>query len=202
MRRKGWEELYWAWSYETWISQWSYRKLNRILWKYTVLLKARGSSVYRRVPLVGLGMAIVNYPCWEAGPGGTEGAQEASLRLEEGEEGEFSFVLLWLWMPLILDFLKIILFFYGCAGSSLLWGLFSSCSKQGLPFSCCARASHCGDFFCGAQVLGPVGFMQALVVMHGFSCFSACEIFSDQGSWNHVQAPESLSSEVKWWLKS
>ena len=30
--------------------------------------------------------------------------------------------------------------------------------------------------------LGPVGFMQALVVMHGFSCFSACEIFSDQGS--------------------
>lgn len=36
---------------------------------------------------------------------GTEGAQEASLRLEEGEAGEFSsFVLLWMCMPLILNF--------------------------------------------------------------------------------------------------
>lgn len=43
--------------------------------------------------------------------------------------------------------------FFGCAGSSLLRGLSSSCIRQELLPSC--RASHCGGFSCGeAQALG------------------------------------------------
>ena len=41
-------------------------------------------------------------------------------------------------------FLK--LFIFGCAGSSLLHGLFSSRGKQGLLSSCGVWASHCGGF--------------------------------------------------------
>ena len=33
---------------------------------------------------------------------------------------------------------------FGCAGSLLLHGLFSSCGKQGLLSSCDAQVSHCG----------------------------------------------------------
>ena len=44
----------------------------------------------------------------------------------------------------------IILFIYGCAKSSLLHGLFSSCGLQ---------ASYCNSFSCcGAQALGRVRF--------------------------------------------
>ena len=54
------------------------------------------------------------------------------------------------------NYFTIILFMYsfifGCAGSLLLCGLFSSCSEQGLVSSCGARASHCSGFSChGAQ---------------------------------------------------
>ena len=46
------------------------------------------------------------------------------------------------------------LFIFGCAGSSLLHGLFSSCSEQELLSSCSARASHCdGLCCCGTQAL-------------------------------------------------
>ena len=60
-------------------------------------------------------------------------------------------------------YLKIILFMYsfifGCAGSLLLCGLFSSCSKQGLVSSCGLQTSHCSGFSCcGAQALGRTGF--------------------------------------------
>ena len=51
------------------------------------------------------------------------------------------------------------LFIFGCAGSSLLCGLFPSCREQGLRSNCSARASHCGGFSCcRAQALGRVGF--------------------------------------------
>ena len=47
--------------------------------------------------------------------------------------------------------LKNFLFIFGCAGSSLLPGLFSSCAEQGLPSSYgAAQASHCG----GSLVVG------------------------------------------------
>ena len=36
------------------------------------------------------------------------------------------------------------MFIFGCAGSLLLCGLFSSCLKWELLSSCRARASHCG----------------------------------------------------------
>ena len=58
---------------------------------------------------------------------------------------------------LFVDFWFIFIFFNnfiyvfnGRAGSSLLHGLFPSCSKQGLPSSCGARASHCSGFSSGA----------------------------------------------------
>ena len=44
--------------------------------------------------------------------------------------------------------------YFGCAGSLLQCGLFSSCGDQGLLSSCSALASHCGSFSCcGAQTL-------------------------------------------------
>ena len=49
--------------------------------------------------------------------------------------------------------------YFGHAGSSLLCGLFSRYSKQGLLSSGSVQASHCGGFSCGrAQALGHMGF--------------------------------------------
>ena len=53
---------------------------------------------------------------------------------------------------------KIIYLFIGCAGSLLLQGLFSSCSKWGLFSSCGVQLSHCSDFsYCGIWTLECVG---------------------------------------------
>ena len=50
-------------------------------------------------------------------------------------------------------------FTFGCARSSLLQGLFSSCGKQELLSSCGAQAAHCGGLSCcGAQVLECTSF--------------------------------------------
>ena len=46
------------------------------------------------------------------------------------------------------------LFINGCAGSSLLCGLFSSCGQWGLLSSCSVQASRCG----GAEAPGRTGF--------------------------------------------
>ena len=44
------------------------------------------------------------------------------------------------------------LFIFGCAGSSLLWGLFSSCAERGLLFSYGGWATHCvASSICRAQ---------------------------------------------------
>ena len=54
-------------------------------------------------------------------------------------------------MPFFINYLLI----FGFAGSSLLHGLFSSCSKRGLLSSCNAWASHCSGFcYCGARAPG------------------------------------------------
>ena len=45
-------------------------------------------------------------------------------------------------------------FIFGCAGLSLLHGVFSSCRWQGLILSCSARACHCGFSCCGPWALG------------------------------------------------
>ena len=55
------------------------------------------------------------------------------------------------------NFYLFVYFIFGCAGSSLLWELFSSCSKWGLLSSGNVQA-YCCDFSCGAQALGHVGF--------------------------------------------
>ena len=52
---------------------------------------------------------------------------------------------------------------FGCAVSSLLCGLFSSCGEQGLLSSCRVWASHCSDFSCcRARALGCVDFSSGL----------------------------------------
>ena len=56
----------------------------------------------------------------------------------------------------------IYLFTFGCIGSSLLCGLFSSCDEQGLLSSCGAWASHCNGFFCGAWAIGHTSFSSYL----------------------------------------
>ena len=49
-------------------------------------------------------------------------------------------------------------FFFDSAGSSLLPGLFSSCSELGLISSYSVQASHCsGLSYCRTQALGHVG---------------------------------------------
>ena len=88
-------------------------------------------------------------------------------------------------------------FIFGCAGSSSLCGLFSSCDDLGLPSPCGSPTSHCGGFSCsGAWTLGCTGFWlrgvgsvvwlqgsrtQAQLLWCGLSCSSACGIFPDQG---------------------
>ena len=78
----------------------------------------------------------------------------------------------------------IILFIFGCAGSSLLCGLFSSCSKWGLLSSRSLWASHCGgSSCCGEPALGHKGFRScsawalehsSVVVAWGLRCSVAC----------------------------
>ena len=47
--------------------------------------------------------------------------------------------------------IHIYIYIFGCAGSLMLHGFFSSCGERG-PLSSCARASHCSGFSCcGAQ---------------------------------------------------
>ena len=58
-----------------------------------------------------------------------------------------------------------------CAGSLVLLRLFSSCA---------AGASHLGGFLCCGERLSSV--QAPVVVEHGLSCSSVCEIFPDQGS--------------------
>ena len=91
------------------------------------------------------------------------------------------------------------LFIFGCAGSSLLQRLFSSCGKWGLLssfsaqaslwcFSCCwAQAPGCTSFsscdMWAQQLQLPGSRVQSWVVVHGLSCSVAGGIFSGQG-WN------------------
>ena len=74
------------------------------------------------------------------------------------------------------DFIYLLIF--GCAGSLLLCGLFSSCGEQGLLSSCSTRASHCSGFSCcGAQALQCAG---SVTVAHGLRCSMVCGIFLEQ----------------------
>ena len=72
---------------------------------------------------------------------------------------------------------KSYLFIFGCAGSSLLCGLFSGCRAWGL-LSCFCAAYPCG----GCSVWEPETLgSRAAVVVNGLSCSMARGIFPDQG---------------------
>ena len=88
-----------------------------------------------------------------------------------------------------------LLFIYvGCAGSSLLHGIFSSCGHWGLLSSCGVQASLWGGFSCGVQALECTSFSScrtwasqtletgSTVVAQGLTCSKAYGIFLDQGS--------------------
>ena len=100
----------------------------------------------------------------------------------------------------VLSYLKIIylfteLFVFGCAGSSLMHGLSSSCSECGLLSICAVWASHCGGFWCcGALGLGTRASVVvapglssvvpglwstgSVVVVHRLSCSMACGVLA------------------------
>ena len=59
---------------------------------------------------------------------------------------------------------------FGCAGSSLLLRLLSSCGEQGLLSSRGVQASRCGGFSCAARALGHAGFSSC---SHGLSSCGA-----------------------------
>ena len=107
------------------------------------------------------------------------------------------------------------LFIFGCAESSLLSGLFSSCGEWGLLSYWGAQASHCSDFSCcGTWALGRSGFgsyssrapehMCSVVVAHGLSCSATSEIVPDQRSnlcplhWQVGSLPSSLQGSPHW----
>ena len=58
----------------------------------------------------------------------------------------------------VVNIFKLFPFLLGCAGSSLLWGFFSSSEECGLLCSCLAWDSHCSGFSCGAWALGQMPF--------------------------------------------
>ena len=80
---------------------------------------------------------------------------------------------------------------FGCSGSFLLSGLFSSCREWGLLSSSGAWASHCCSVSCfrarapghiGSAVVPPkLQSTGSVVVVDGLSCATACGLFPDQG---------------------
>ena len=70
----------------------------------------------------------------------------SSLTLKRPYLGSyFKFLFTFIFVLLFISF-YLIIFIFGCAGASLLQGLFSSCGNRRLFSSCGAWASHCGGF--------------------------------------------------------
>ena len=93
------------------------------------------------------------------------------------------------------DYIKknyLFIFLFGCAGSSLLYSLFSSCVERGLLPSCGAWASHHGEWAqvehrlkdtrASAVVAPGLYSAGSIVVVHGLSYSAACRTLLDQGS--------------------
>ena len=99
------------------------------------------------------------------------------------------------------------LFIFGCAGSLLLLGFFSSCSEGKLLCSCGAHTFRCSGFFyrrawalgyAGVSSCGSWALEHRLSSCgHGLSCSAAYGIFPDQGSnlfllhWQVDSSPQS-----------
>ena len=73
-------------------------------------------------------------------------------------------------------FFFLILFVFGCVGSSLMLRRFSSCSEQGLL----SIAVH-GFLIAVASLVAEHGIWSTKVVTQGLSCSSACGIFLTRG---------------------
>ena len=102
---------------------------------------------------------------------------------------------------------------FGCAGPSMLWGLFSSCREWGL------LSGFGGELLTAAPspvkehrprsarpstaVAPGLQSTDSVVVAHGLSCSAACEIFPGQGSnsgllhWQADSLPLSLQGSCK-----
>ena len=79
------------------------------------------------------------------------------------------------------------LFIFGCSGSSLLRGLFSSFGERGLLSSCGAWASHCSGFSCcRAWALGRTAF-----------CRCGTRALVARGMWN-LSGPGIQSCISRW----
>ena len=80
--------------------------------------------------------------------------------------------------------------FLAVLGLSFCMHTFPQLQQAGVTLCCGSRASHCGGFSCcGAWTLGHMGSvvviprlqsMGSTVVVHRFSCSTACGIFPDQ----------------------
>ena len=90
----------------------------------------------------------------------------------------------------VLLFFKLYLFIFGCGGSLVLYRLFSRCGEQGLLFAMALLFQSTGSRARGLQQLQHMGSVVvapglqstgSTVVVHGFSCSTACGIFPDQG---------------------
>ena len=87
-------------------------------------------------------------------------------------------------------FKDIYLFIFGCAGSSLLCGLFSIFREWGLLSACSTWAFHCGGFSCRARALGCLDFSRCSLWAH--SCDAGAQLLC--GRWDPLGAGiESVS---------
>ena len=91
--------------------------------------------------------------------------------------------------PFFLKIHFIYVFVFGHAGSSWLLKRFSSCGEQGLLSSCGVQASHgvaslfaehkIQGIWASIVVVGGLYSTGSVVVAHGLSCSTACEILPD-----------------------
>ena len=90
------------------------------------------------------------------------------------------------------------LFIFGCAGSSLLCGLLSSCSEQDLLSSCRVQASHCRWLLIAEHGLWST--WTSVVVGHGpGSCHSQALEHRLDSCGSGLRAPHVGSSQIRDW---
>ena len=98
-------------------------------------------------------------------------------------------------------YIYMIYFFSGCAGSSLLCGLFSRCSKWEILSSCRSQASHCSGFSCGALVPQLLSLCAQCALEHKrHSCGSRAQLLHGINvsmCWIHASYWEM---GLDWWI--
>ena len=88
-----------------------------------------------------------------------------------------------------------LLYLFGCARSSLVQRVFSSCGEWGVLSTCSAQSSHCGDVSCfRAQALGT---WASVTVGYRLSCCNFLALWHPGFSNCSSQAPEL--EDFHWW---